>query len=55
MSVPPTARTVELPVMAGFAVLLMLVVANGLRVHRWEGALLLAAYAGFIVWQVAGT
>lgn len=54
MDVPATARTVKLPAMAGFAVLLMLVVANGLRVHRWEGALLLAAYAGFIAWQVTG-
>ncbi|MBN9119745.1 MAG: sodium:calcium antiporter, partial [Planctomycetes bacterium] len=55
MDVPVTARTVELPAMTGFAVLLMLVVANGLRVRRWEGALLLAAYAGFIGWQVTGT
>lgn len=31
----------------------MLVVANGLRVHRWEGSLLVAAYIGFVVWQVA--
>lgn len=54
MGVPATALTLELPVMTGFAVLLMLVVANGLRVHRWEGALLLAAYAGFVAWQVAG-
>ena len=54
LDVPVTARTVELPAMTGFAVLLMLVVVNGLRVHRWEGALLLAAYAGFIAWQVAG-
>jgi cation:H+ antiporter len=55
MGVPATARPVELPVMTGFAALLMLVVANGLRVHRWEGALLLAAYAGFVAWQVTGT
>jgi cation:H+ antiporter len=53
MAVPPSALTVELPVMTGFAVLMMLVVANGLRVRRWEGALLLAAYAGFVVWQIA--
>jgi cation:H+ antiporter len=54
MSVPATALTIELPVMTGFAVLLMLVVANGPRVHRWEGTLLLAADAGFIAWQVVG-
>jgi cation:H+ antiporter len=53
MDVPATARTVELPAMAGFAVLMMLVVANGMRVRRWEGGLLLAAYAGFVAWQVA--
>lgn len=53
MGVPGTALALELPVMTGFAVLLMLVVANGLRVHRWEGALLLTAYAGFVTWQVA--
>lgn len=53
IDVAVTARTVELPAMTGFAVLLMLVVANGLRVHRWEGALLLAAYIGFIGWRVA--
>jgi len=52
LPVPATALTVELPMMTGFAVLLLLVVANGLRVHRWEGALLLAAYSGFVVWQV---
>lgn len=53
MDVPATAWTVELPVMTGFAAILMLVVANGLRVHRWEGMLLLAAYVGFVAWQVA--
>jgi cation:H+ antiporter len=52
MGVPATALTVELPVMTGFAVLMMLVVANGLRVHRWEGALMLVAYAGFVAWQI---
>jgi cation:H+ antiporter len=50
---PRAALTVDLPVMTAFAVLLWLVVANGMRVHRWEGALLLAAYASFIGWQVA--
>jgi cation:H+ antiporter len=52
VGVPPAAVTLELPVMTGFAVLLLLVVANGLRVHRWEGAILFAAYVGFITWQV---
>jgi len=53
MDVPMTARAVELPVMSGFAVLLLLVAMKGLRVRRWEGALLIAAYAGFVAWQVA--
>ena len=44
----------ELPAMVLFAVLLVAVVANGLTVYRWEGAVLLAAYAGFIAWQVVG-
>jgi cation:H+ antiporter len=42
----------ELPVMVGFSLLLFAVVANGLRVHRWEGALLLTAYVGVVTWQV---
>ncbi|MEO2091223.1 MAG: sodium:calcium antiporter, partial [Gemmataceae bacterium] len=42
----------DLPAMAGFAVLLLLVLVNGLRVYRWEGALLLLAYVGFIGWAV---
>lgn len=44
----------EVPAMALFAVLLVPVLANGLRVPRREGAVLLAAYAGFIAWQVFG-
>lgn len=43
-----------IPVAAIFALLLLPVLFNGLRVPRWEGALLLAAYAGFITWQVRG-
>lgn len=43
-----------IPVMALFTLLLLPVLLNGLRVPRWEGALLLAAYAGFITWQVRG-
>ncbi|QDU20838.1 calcium/sodium antiporter [Urbifossiella limnaea] len=53
--VPAAALTAELPVMTGFAVLLLAVVGNGLRVHRWEGAGLVAAYAGFVAWQVSRT
>jgi cation:H+ antiporter len=42
----------ELPVMALFAALLFPCLANGLRVSRWEGGVLLAAYTGFVAWQV---
>jgi len=42
------------PVMALFALLLLPVRLNGLNVPRWEGAFLLAAYAGFVTWQVSG-
>jgi cation:H+ antiporter len=44
---------VELPVMLGFAVLLLVVLMTGQRVRRWEGVLLLVSYAGFIGWVVA--
>jgi cation:H+ antiporter len=53
MGVPPEALRLDLPVMLGFAVLLFAVVANGLRVHRWEGAILLVAYGAFVAWQAA--
>ena len=43
-----------IPVMALFALLLLPVLLNGLHVPRWEGALLLAAYAAFVTWQVWG-
>ncbi|MBA4188900.1 MAG: calcium:sodium antiporter [Planctomycetaceae bacterium] len=42
----------EIPVMVMFSLLLLVTVANGMIVHRWEGAILIAAYAGFITWQV---
>lgn len=44
--------TREIPVMVGFAVLLVPIVGYKLRVHRWEGAILLAAYVVFLAWQV---
>jgi len=42
-----------IPAMAGFTLLLLPVLLNGLQVPRWEGAILLAAYIGFMVWQLA--
>jgi cation:H+ antiporter len=41
----------EIPAVALFVLLLLPVVFNGLRVPRWEGALLFVCYAGFVVWQ----
>lgn len=53
MAVSDAAFYREIPVLMGFAVLLLAVVANGMRIRRWEGALLLFAYAGFLAWQVS--
>jgi cation:H+ antiporter len=52
MGVPDAALSREFPAMVAFALLLLVVVANGMVVRRWEGAVLLAAYAGFVTWQV---
>ena len=53
MAVPDAAVRNEIPVMVGFSLLLMVSVAHGMNIRRWEGAVMLAAYAGFIAWQVA--
>ena len=53
MIVPPEALAVDLRVMIGFAVALLLIVANGLRVYRWEGILLFLGYLSFIAWQAS--
>jgi cation:H+ antiporter len=52
MAISDAAINREIPVMILFALLLFAVVANGMVVHRWEGAILLGAFAGFIMWQV---
>lgn len=52
MAVSDAAINREIPVMIGFAILALVVVANGMVVRRWEGALLLASYACFLTWQV---
>ena len=41
----------EIPAMAVCSLLLLPALLNG-KVPRWEGALLVVAYAGFIAWQV---
>jgi cation:H+ antiporter len=42
-----------IPAMALATLLLVPVLMNGLRVPRWQGAVLVAAYAGFVAWQLA--
>ena len=42
----------ELPAQALAAALLLPVLAAGLKLPRWEGAILLAAYAGFVAWEL---
>jgi cation:H+ antiporter len=44
----------DIPAMALFTFLLLPALLNAGRVPRWEGAVLLAAYAGFVTWQVTG-
>lgn len=44
----------EIPAMTLFALLLLAVVGNGMRVRRWEGVTLLTAYAAFVTWQAVG-
>jgi cation:H+ antiporter len=53
IGVPDDAIRAEIPAMVGFSLLLLAVVGHGMKIHRWEGAILLTAYAGFIAWQVA--
>jgi cation:H+ antiporter len=42
----------EIPAMAILSLLLLTVLWNGLEVPRWQGAILLVAYAGFLAWQI---
>jgi len=43
----------DLPVVAVFAVALLPIMRRGLKVYRVEGAALVSAYAGFLIWQVS--
>lgn len=45
----------DMPVMALFSLLLVPFLLNGMRIHRYEGFVLLAAYTGFLVWQIERT
>lgn len=43
----------DIPLMVMFALMLLVTIANGMIVHRWEGAILLAGYAAYVAWQVS--
>jgi len=53
MPVSDRMQTVDIPIMVLISVMLVLVVATGRRVTRWEGAVLLALYGGYMGWQGA--
>jgi cation:H+ antiporter len=46
----PNISMVDNYVMIGMAVLFILLAASGFRIRRWEGAVLLLAYAGYLAW-----
>lgn len=45
----PSMLTFEIPVMVGISILLVPLAARGLRIARWEGALLVVGYFAFLV------
>jgi cation:H+ antiporter len=51
LPVPDGVARLDLPVMNLFAWALVPVLVNGLRVYRWEGAILLAGFVAFTGWQ----
>ena len=51
--VSPGMQFFDIPLMVAVSVLLVVVVATGQRVTRWEGAFLLALYGGYIAFQAA--
>jgi cation:H+ antiporter len=50
---PPEMLQLDLFVMIGSAVLLFALAWNG-RISRWEGALMLMAYLGYVAWLLTG-
>jgi len=46
----PGIQTVDIYVAVGFAIVLVPILWTGSKLMRWEGGLLLAAYAGYMVW-----
>ncbi len=53
LGVPDAVIMNEVPALALVTLLLLPALLNGLRVPRWEGALLLAAYAACVAWQIS--
>lgn len=53
LEIEPSLVRYELPIMVGFSVALLAVLVNGMKVHRWEGLLLILGYLGFLGWQTA--
>ena len=52
LPVQHTSLCFDIPAMTAFAVGLGVIMFRGLVISRWEGGLLLACYAAFIVWQI---
>jgi cation:H+ antiporter len=52
----PTATfsMVDVGVMLSFAILMLPMARNNMRILRWEGAILLTGYAAYMVWLISG-
>jgi cation:H+ antiporter len=52
----PTATfsMVDLGVMLGFAILMLPMARNNMRILRWEGAILLTGYVAYMAWLISG-
>jgi cation:H+ antiporter len=48
LAVAPAMMRFEVPIMIGVSMLLLPLARTRLRIERWEGALLLVGYVGFI-------
>jgi cation:H+ antiporter len=53
LGVPDAVIMNEVPALALVTLLLLPALLNGPKVPRWEGALLLAAYAACVAWQIS--
>mgnify|MGYP000193043582 CR=1 FL=1 len=43
-------KMTDIYVALGFAALLLPILRSGFTLHRWEGALLVAGYIGYVAW-----